>query len=178
MEIVNLYQGKNWIFDRTIFSFLIASLLILAFSFHQQYIEKIEPCTLCQWQRYCLYLIFTVSFFGFIQRFNSPIRLLLILIFFVSLLLSSYHTLVQFGWLTDRCVMTQKIENVNDFIKMFDQPKISCANINWKLFGISASIYNAIFSFFAIIALNFKIIQGARSCQKNLERRIIPLKRN
>jgi disulfide bond formation protein DsbB len=63
--------------------------------------------------------------------------------------------LVQIGWVVDRCTV-QKIDNINDFMKMLEQTKTSCATIGWKLFGLSASIYNAIFSLIALVFLYFK----------------------
>ncbi len=159
MVIINLYEKRQLILDWTLVAFSLTSLLILAFSFYQQYVVKIEPCTLCLWQRYIFILIFAISPIGFIQRFNSYIRKILVFIFLMGLGLAIYHTLVQFGWLTDRCVMTQKIENMNDFMKMLEKPHTSCATTGWKLFGLSASIYNGALSFLGLMILNLKNIK-------------------
>lgn len=155
MAITNLYDQKKWHCDWALTIFWITSLTILFFSFYQQYVEKLEPCSLCKWQRYVYSLVALISPIGLIQTFNSSIKISLNFIFLIGFCLATYHTLVQFEWLTDRCTI-QKIENMNDFMKMLEQPKISCANSGWKLFGISASIYNIIISLTALIALNFK----------------------
>ena len=159
MTIISLYNQKKWFLDWTLMTFWIISLAILIFSFQQQYIEKIEPCTLCKWQRYLYFLIFSLSPIGLIERFNLAVRNSLNFIFFVGFCLATYHTLVQFEWITDHCTITQEIENMDDFMKMLEQPKLSCSMIGWKLFGFSASIYNGILSFFALIALNSKTIK-------------------
>ena len=74
----------------------------------------------------------------------------------MGLLLSTYHIAVQFGWLADRCIISQKIENMNDFMQMLDQPKVSCSAIGWKLLALPASIYNANFSLVALIFFYFE----------------------
>lgn len=159
MTIIDLHSQKKLVLDWMLILLWVASFLILLFSFYQQYGVKIESCTLCKWQRYIYFLIFSLSPIGLIQRYNLSIRYALIFVFFIGLCLATYHTLVQFGWLADRCEITQKIENMNDFMKMLEHPKAPCANVSWKLFGLSASIYNIIFSFFALVSLNFNNIK-------------------
>jgi disulfide bond formation protein DsbB len=159
MTIISLYNQRKWGFDRLLIVFWIASLSILVFSFYQQYIGKVEPCSLCKLQRYIYFSIALLAPVGLIQSYNSPIRYALSIIFLIGFCFAAYHTLVQFGWLADRCTMTQKIENLNDFMNMLEQPKTSCANISWKFLGLSASIYNTIFSLIALITLNFKNIK-------------------
>lgn len=155
MPILNLYRQKKLILDRALIAIWIISLTILSFSIYHQYIEKIELCTLCKWQRLVYFLIFAISPIGLISRLNLSIRANLNVIILIGFCLAIYHTAVQFGWLSDRCIMTQKIENLNDFMQMIEQPKVSCSAIGWKLFGLSASIYNAILSLIALTFLYF-----------------------
>jgi len=159
MTIISLYSQKKWRLDWTLISLGTISLGIFLFSVHQQYVKRINPCSLCEWQRYIYFSIFVIAPFGQIQRFNSAVRGVINIILFISICLAAYHALVQLGFLTDRCTMTNKIENVNDFMNMLEQPKTPCANIGWKFFGLSASIYNVILSFNALIILNFKYLK-------------------
>lgn len=159
MKTLILHDQRKFNFDWTLILIFGTSLAILIFSFYQQYVKEIEPCPLCKWQRYIYLLIFCLSPIGLIQTYNLSIRNMLNIAFLVGFCLAAYHTLIQLGWLNDQCAMTQKIENIADFMKMLEQPKVSCATIGWKLFGLSASIYNAMLSCFALIALNFKIIK-------------------
>ena len=59
---------------------------------------------------------------------------------------------------------------MNDFMQMLDQPKVSCSAIGWKLFGLSASIYNANFSLVALIFFilndNLKTQRGPKIMSK------------
>lgn len=159
MIVDYLYNQKKWYFDRTLVAFFTACLVILFLSFYQQNIQKIEPCSLCKWQQYIYFSIALLSPIGLIQYYNFSIRNALSVILLIGFCLASYHTLVQFGWLADRCIITQKIENLNDFMKILEKPKTSCANVGWKLFGFSVSIYNIIFFAFGLISLNFNSIK-------------------
>jgi disulfide bond formation protein DsbB len=168
MKILNLYHQGKWFCDWTLIIFWMISCAFLAFSFHHQYVQKIEPCALCKWQRFVYFLIFAITPIGFVQHLNLPIKIALNFIFLAGFFLAGYHTLVQFDWIADRCAITQKIENMDAFIKMLEEPKVSCSNIGWKLFGISASIYNAIFSLIAALFLNIKISHQSKSWLKSI----------
>jgi disulfide bond formation protein DsbB len=155
MTILRLYKQKNSAHNSSVVFFWIVSFVILGFSFYQQYVEKIEPCRLCIWQRFIYLFVFVVSPIGLLQRYKSSIKIALFVIFTIGLFLSLYHWAIQMGWFADRCVISQKIENMNDFMLMLEKPKTSCAIIGWKFFGISISMYNAIFSFFSLVLLYF-----------------------
>ncbi|WP_068468681.1 disulfide bond formation protein B [Candidatus Protochlamydia phocaeensis] len=167
MVIVSLNQTSKWNFDKTLLVLWIISALVLMFSLYQQFIAKVEPCDLCKWQRYVYILIFAISPLGLIQQLNFSIRNTISLFFLIGFGVASYHALVQFGLLADRCAITQQITSIEDFMEILDQPKISCSNISWKLFGLSASSYNAAFSFFALIILNFKTIKKLSYVTRN-----------
>ena len=159
MTIVNLYDQNKRFSDNLIIIIWIISLSILSFSFYAELIEKIQPCHLCKLQRYIYISIILIAPLCQIQSINSLVRNIITLTFFVGFCLAVYHTLVLFNVITDRCTMTQKIDNVSDFMRMIEQPKISCENAKWKIFGIPASICNAIFSFWALISINFKKVK-------------------
>jgi len=169
--VIIISREKKWLLDWTFISVWIFSSLILTYSFYHQYVEKIEPCSLCKWQRLVYVLVFVLSPIGIFKCFNVSMRNALKLIFLIGFCLAIYHAMVQFGLLIDHCTMTQKIENTNDFMKMLEQPKVACSAISWKLFGLSASIYNAIFSLVALIFLHFnhnlKAEENGEICQKN-----------
>ena len=162
---------KNEIFfDQLHISLWTTSSIILTLSLYHQYIDHTEPCTLCLWQRNIFFIIFSISPLGFIRKFNNSIRSLLSLLFISSFLLGTYHILVQYGWLNDRCSV-QNIGSINDFIPFLEKPKNPCSRIGWKIFGLSVSMYNALISLIAIFAINFKnlLILGSR-CLHMLEK--------
>jgi disulfide bond formation protein DsbB len=167
-------QTKKYFLDWTLMTIWIVSLATLLFSFYQQFFEKNEPCHLCQLQRYVHFSIFMISPIGLIRDINFPIRKVLALMFLFGFSLAIYHSCVQFGWLSDRCTMTQKIENVNDFMTLLEQQHIPCAKVTWKLWGLSAAVFNAILSFFALIVLNSQIIKKAHAHPNDLLKRKTP----
>jgi disulfide bond formation protein DsbB len=155
MTIVKL-NHKKWEIDFFLLAISTMAIGILIFSFYHQYVRKIEPCLLCKLQRSVYFLVLFIAPIGFNIHFNKCMRTTLKFLFFSGLCFASYHSLIQIGWLQDRCIMTQKINNIDDYILMLQQPKAGCSIIGWKLFGLSYSIYNAIFSSFALFLLNFE----------------------
>ncbi len=159
MTIVQLYSSKKLKLDWSIFSVWLMSIIILAFSFYQQYINKVEPCSLCKWQRFVYLLIFITSSFALNERFKFSVKIILNLLFLIGLSLATYHLSVQFGWSSDRCMMTQSISTMNDYMHMLEQAKVSCAPIAWKLFGWSIVVYNIFLSLFALLILNRNLLK-------------------
>lgn len=149
---------KSFIFDAVLITLWLLSSAILAMSIYQQYIDKIELCALCKWQRSTHILTFIFIPIGFIKRYNSKIRSITNLIFLFSFALASYHFFVQMGLLHDRCTIEQKITNLEEFMTMLKHPKVSCTAIGFKIFGVSATIYNALYSLIAMLGLNLKLL--------------------
>ena len=162
MVIIKLYEKKNSDFNWNLLLLWILSLLILAFSFYHQYVENMKPCKLCNLQRYIYIAIVVIAPFGKLQRFNPIIRMIINIIFVFGLLLAIYHALIQFGLIADSCLLSQKIENINDFMNLFEEKKNSCASSNWKLFGLPASVYNAVFFVGSLIFLNLGYLNRNR----------------
>ena len=171
MTIISLYSQNKWKIDQSLTFIWLISITILSFSFFQQYIENIEPCALCKIQRWIYFFIFVISPIGMFQQFNEPIRLILNGIILIGLFVAAYHLLIQLGWITDRCTITQKIENINDFMQVLEKPKNSCATIGWKLFGLSAAVYNMVFFLSSLLILNYKRIKRNFLCPKKIERK-------
>lgn len=155
MTIIPLYQNQKKSLDKLLISLSIASLFILIYSYYQQLIEKVDPCFLCIWQRYIYFAVFFTSLLGYFQKYNSFIRLALTALFILGLGLSTYHFLVQQGFVADHCIIGQQVNHIDDFMNLLEKSKEPCSKVNWSLFGFSIALYNAIFSFISIIALNW-----------------------
>jgi len=156
MYIEHSLNQKKLFLDWKIIFFWFTSAVILSLSYYKEYIDKVVPCPLCEWQRYLYLLIFLISPIGLIRRYNLNINNIFNIIFLISFALSTYHVAIQLGFVEDRCTFTQKIADINDYKAMLEKNHISCATTYWKFFGISASIYNAIFSFFSALLLKCK----------------------
>lgn len=156
MTIIPLYQLQKWNKDNLFIGLSIASGVILIYSYYQQLIEKIDPCFLCVWQRYIYFAVFFTSLLGFFKKYNAFVRLALTTLFTFGLGLATYHILVQLGLVADRCVITQQVNHIDDFMHLLEQSKGSCSKVGWSIFGFSITYYNVIFSLCAITALNWK----------------------
>ncbi|CUI18066.1 Disulfide bond formation protein DsbB (plasmid) [Candidatus Protochlamydia naegleriophila] len=159
MTIIPLYHYQKWNKDSLLIWLSITSALILIYSYYHQLIEKIDPCFLCVWQRYIYFAVFFTSPLGLFQKYNAFVRHVLSAIFTLGLGLATYHIFIQLGLVTDRCAIIQKINHIDDFMHLLEKSKESCSKINWSFFGFSITVYNAIFSLFAITALNWKYIK-------------------
>jgi disulfide bond formation protein DsbB len=153
IQLIQLIQPKKWIYDWILLSFFFISGTILAVSFYYQYVAKIEPCSLCKWQRLLYGFVFFILPIGTLKKYNQYIKHALKFLFFSIACLSIYHALVQFGWISDHCIINANIETMDDFMQMLSQPKISCAEITWQLFKIPASIWSAVISLCSLLIL-------------------------
>lgn len=140
------------------------SLVILCFSFYQEYIQKVDSCYLCKLQRipYLLILIFFILNVLNTWR-SSYIRCVLNGILSLSIGLAFYHAAIQYGLLNDQCAVLNNFQNDEEFFTFLEKPMVSCALIKWKLGGLSASIWNMITTFFLILILNFKKFKNSKS---------------
>lgn len=155
---------KKWISDPLVFFIWLLSGLIIAASVYHQHVEKAEICTLCENQRLIYLAIFMTCPLGFLPRFNHFSRKVLTILFLLGFSLSFYHLLIQMGFLTDRCIIEQSVENMHDFVQMLEKPKVACSTISWKLFGLSASFYNVLFSMLAAALINLSWLSKLRYC--------------
>lgn len=125
------------------------SIIAVLFSLFVEYGLSIKPCSLCKWQRWVFISISGGSLLGFLLNRKREM-LGLVLICFVGLfLLSSYHGLVQYGVISDPCIVP-KISSADDFWKMINAP-LPCSKISFSIFGIPISVFNSIFSLAFVI---------------------------
>jgi len=161
--MIDFSLKNKLVLDWILLILFLISAITISFSFYQEHIENIAPCNLCKWQRLVYTSVFFISPIGLIQQFNYICRKVISLLLFAGFVLSSYHALVQFGWLTDRCTITPNVETINDFMMMLENPTPPCSTIGWKLLGLSASIYSTFFTICALLFINFPNLLKLRS---------------
>lgn len=130
-------------------------MLIIAFYF--QFIEKMEPCKLCNVQRIPHFLIIIFSlFFSFQLLLKKYFYIFCFFIMISSVIISGYHALIELNFFEniincDSFLDTKKF-NSNDLLKeIYNSPIVSCKKINWKFLGVSMASWNFIFSSFLSI---------------------------
>ena len=148
-------------FELNIILFL--SIFALAGAFFIEYILGHKPCNLCLIQRvpYILViaLVILVSIF---KNFEKNVFLLLSIIFLLAALLAFYHFGIEQGFIEESavCNIEQNSNNLTkeDLLKELNNTRISCKDVDFKIFGFSLATINAFISLiFSIIAFRIFI---------------------
>lgn len=170
MPIVHLYPSKKLQLDYAILIIWMIAGLALTFSLYQQYINQVEPCSLCQWQRFIYVAIFCLAPCGFIECFKITVKMILNLLFLMGLGIALYHTAVQFDWITHQCE-APKIQNAQEFHALFQKSKMQtthlCTKNAWMLWGWPAVIYNVVLSLFSLSLLNVSWLTSRSQNRRN-----------
>lgn len=165
MTIVHLYPSKKLQIDYTLLIIWMIAGLALTFSLYHQYVNQVEPCSLCQWQRFIYVAIFCLAPCGFIKRFKVTVKVILSLLFLIGLGIALYHAAVQFGWITHQCEVS-RIQNEQEFYALFQKSKMQtaplCTKNQGKLWGWPIVIYNVFLSLFSLSLLNVSLITSKK----------------
>ena len=142
---------------------LFFSIFALVVAFFIEYILGHKPCNLCLIQRvpYILViaLIILVSIF---KNFEKNVFLLLSIIFLLAAFLAFYHFGIEQGFIEESAVCNIE-QNSNDLtkedlLKELNSTRISCKDVDFKIFGFSLATINAFISLiFSIIAFRIFI---------------------
>jgi disulfide bond formation protein DsbB len=138
--------------NQTLICIAVLSPVILGLSYFMQYILGYEPCRLCVAQRAPYFLTLATSLCGVFSTKKNAVLLLIVVYFSALLLLSSYHVLIQLGFMPDHCA-TNAPATIESFKSNLFKPRIPCATTSWSILGISPSTMNAVISIFFIILL-------------------------
>jgi disulfide bond formation protein DsbB len=136
--------------------FLIA-LAALATAFIAEYYFNLVPCSLCVYERYVYGVIAIISVFSFLLQFRKFWLLMQSLILIAGIVLSSYHFGVEQRWfaMPSTCrVQTKKIpQTLKELKQQMKQktPHARCDEVTWKIFGISATFWNALLLAFMLV---------------------------
>lgn len=157
----------NKIWNRQFFVVLVGTVafLCLVTAFIAQYIFYIMPCHLCLYERY-IYAALTLLGFVSLFRFSYRLFSLTGLIIFMGLGLALYHLGVEWQWwqASHACkAPLLSAGNFNDFQAQFmKKPVARCDQINWVIFGLSATIWNVILFLSGTLYLIGVKIKGPR----------------
>ena len=133
-----------------IYSFL-ASISAMLFALYYQYFENYPPCEFCNYQRVpYIFLIFIIPILGFVEKFKKYTLLIVILLFFISLIISSLHFGIEKGYWTISTSCSNlsgdfdNIDSLRNFLS--EVPITKCDEVIWSHLGISMAGYNMLFS--------------------------------
>jgi disulfide bond formation protein DsbB len=157
-----------------LFSPKIARLLIVffflvsvCFSFGVEYLFDVKPCLLCSYLRYLYIAILTVAvvFYFYPQPLVFVIKLALIV---AATGLSFYHLGIEQHWWDGPSVCSGKSFSLSKLQGLSDDEKsqhllehfkagqmVPCNQVNWRIIGISATIWNTTLLMFLLAGIGF-----------------------
>lgn len=152
-----LLQLKNkWSLKTLFTTVFFLSCLALIFSFYMELVIGIAPCFLCRIQRYIYFFLVPASLIGGFTFLKSIGRKCCILFFALGCLVSFYHSLVQFGILSDKCQTQTNINSSDEYKKLLlnkDWERIPCSSRSWDIQKIPISVFNGMISVFFLCLL-------------------------
>ena len=131
---------------QAIFALLFINISILLSAYYIQYILKVPPCPMCQYQRIPYYLAIVVlgGFFFNIMNFK---KLILVLIFlsFINIAISFYHIGIEQGFFNEltSCKDDLGANNTQELLKeLSNKGIVSCKEVSFRIFGFSLATLN------------------------------------
>ena len=137
---------------------LLFSLIALISAFFIEYALGHQPCNLCLIERipYGLSIMIIMSIF-LIKKNQKFFVLLLILTFAFSFAISFYHFGIEQGFFQESSVcgvksLTESFTK-EDLLKQLSEKTIICRDVTFRIFGLSLTSINIVFSLLFIITL-------------------------
>ena len=155
-----MFNLKAEFYLKIIFLF---SFIALISAFFIEYILGHQPCNLCLIERipYGLSIMIIMVIF-LIKKNQKFLVMLLILTFIFSFTISFYHFGIEQGFFQESSVCGVKslteIVTKEDLLKQLSEKTTSCKDVTFRIFGLSLTSINIVFSLLFIITL-FKIFK-------------------
>lgn len=140
-------------FHRLIPAFIfVASAGALTMALGAQYIQELEPCILCLYQRIPFVLTGILAIVALRLKASSPLIPLIIiacgLIYLCGAGVAIYHVGVEQHWWVSGCsgALSENVSLDQLRASLMQKPEKACDEVNWTLFGISMATYNVLAS--------------------------------
>ena len=150
-----MFNLKAEFYLKIIFLF---SLIALISAFFIEYVLGHQPCNLCLIERipYGLSIIIIMAIFS-IKKNQKFLVMLLILTFIFSFAISFYHFGIEQGFFQESSVCgvksSTKIVTKEDLLKQLSEKTKRCSDVTFRIFGLSLTSINIVFSLLFIITL-------------------------
>ena len=134
---------------------LCASLVALAGAYYFQYVEGLQPCPLCLYQRWPYFVAIVLSGPAALPHSQARWTIYLIalcgLAFAIGSGIAGYHVGVELGWFEGLAACQggggSGAASVEDLMaEIMNTEPVSCSDVPWSLFGISIAGYNVLYS--------------------------------
>ncbi len=128
-----------------------------------------KPCSLCVIERipYGLAIVIILLNYHF-KKNQAFFSILLILVFLFSILVSVYHFSIEQGYIDESTICATIDLNLitkEDILDSFEEIRISCKDVAFKILGFSLTTYNIFISIIMII-ISTKIYLGNHDIKK------------
>ena len=150
-----MFNLKAEFYLKIIFLF---SFIALISAFFIEYVLGHQPCNLCLIERIPYGLSIMIIISVFLIKINQKFFvLLLILTFAFSFAISFYHFGIEQGFFQESSVcgvksLTESFTK-EDLLKQLSEKTISCRDVTFRIFGLSLTSINIVFSLLFIITL-------------------------
>ena len=130
---------------------LFVSFVALLSAFFIEYVLGHQPCNLCILERipYVIAIVIILLNYKFSQ-FEKIFLVLLVIVFLTATILSVYHFLIEQGFIEESLVCDLKngseATSKEEILKQFQEQKVSCKDVTFKIFGLSLTTYNIVIS--------------------------------
>ena len=144
---------------QAIFALLFINISILLSAYYIQYVLKVPPCPMCQYQRIPYYLavvVLGVFFFNIIDF--KKLILFLIFLSFINIAISFYHIGIEQGFFTElsSCKDDLGANNTQELLKKLSNKGIvSCKEVSFRIFGFSLATLNFLVNIALILFYSF-----------------------
>tara|TARA_B100000902_G_scaffold5253_1_gene6762 strand:+ start:609 stop:1100 length:492 start_codon:yes stop_codon:yes gene_type:complete len=134
---------------------LILSVFTLTTAFIIEYIFGYQPCNLCIIERIPYGLSIIILLLNFLFKKDQIFySVLLMLIFFFSIIISIYHLGIEQSLIEESSICTSQNLDLNtkeQILNSLMELNISCKNVAFKIFGLSLTTYNIFVSVFMFV---------------------------
>ena len=130
---------------------LFVSFVALVSAFFIEYVLGHQPCNLCILERipYVIAIVIILLNYKFSQ-FEKIFLILLVIVFLTATILSVYHLGIEQGFIEESLVCDLKngseATSIEAILKQFEEQKVSCKDVTFKIFGLSLTTYNIVIS--------------------------------
>ena len=144
---------------QTYFKFILTiSLISLISAYYIEYILGHQPCNLCLIERIPYVIsIFLICISLILKKIEKFFVLLLIIIFFISVLISFYHFGIEQGLFNESAICglegSKEIITKEEILKQLSEKTISCKDVTFRIFGFSLTSINIVLNLFLIVLL-------------------------
>ena len=131
------------------------SLFSIVGALYFEFILKLKPCILCLYQRIPYIILIFICLIGYNYSDNLFWHYLVIIVFFISVLISGYHVGIENSLFPE--LSTCKASNLDltdkkQLLQSLNNQIVSCKDVLFKIFGLSLATINLIISL-TVVAL-------------------------